>query len=150
MNFLKSFIENTKTDNTVTLNDSSYNFRLLNILWRSSSRSSIICNTQFQTPSLQLNSPVQIDTEETILVQDPTYQDSQRLVFVLLAYSQCPCLSRARVVGGGRIYFDWCITHTDQHKKCNSTVSLQDLCRQFFYTSGNTWNGKQKTRNSQF
>ena len=34
MNFLKSFIENTKTDNTVTLNDSSYNFPLLNILWR--------------------------------------------------------------------------------------------------------------------
>ena len=34
MNFLKSFIENTKTDNKVTLNDSSYNFPLLNISWR--------------------------------------------------------------------------------------------------------------------
>ena len=43
MNFLKSFTENTKTDNKVTLNDSISSFKFI----LESSRSSIICNTQF-------------------------------------------------------------------------------------------------------
>ena len=51
-------------------------------------------------------------------------------------------------MGGGGIYFDCCITHTDLHKKCNSTVSLEDLCRQFFYTSGDSGKENKKTRNS--
>ena len=84
MNFLKSFIENTKTDNKVTLNDSSYNFPLLNLFWR----------------ALKIFNYLQ----HTVLVSKPpaefpTYQDSQRFVCCSASVPAFPGLGWG--VGGG-------------------------------------------------